>query len=516
MGKVIGGYRAGEQVPRVTKKEAGRTGKIVATARWKEGEEPKITLRKGADLTIEQRVQQHLEDGTHTLHICPNAWALRRRLVNEATGEVARFGCGLWSCAYCGPRKVDRWRQIIAQADPKLHLVLTKAGHTVEEASRKLTTFMQALRRGSKGRGRGRIGARPAYPVEYLAVLEEHKDFERNGFHWHILISGVDYIPYKEVIRPLWTSAIKGKRTEEEALKQEYGFSDEEVRAFLSGEGKDRKKFRRLGWIKPVEKVKAIGYVTKYLMKDIFKERKGIRRVERVQVVGLLRDEQGELVRDEQGKLIEDRLTVIDEVESKARRIRYSRGFFPEPTKQIWRRLLNPTESTQEGGEQGNDDAGQGDEERKEQQAASLWKLVEVAPPAQNVEEYQERVVSNLTWAVRDYVDTGKRLSFRVLRMWEQHRVMHERPLEQEPLSEQLRQKWLYQMVQVDNGQGERVTGLVTEVSRQGDIRITLPDDEQSEEQPTIFLPAYGGDKERRGKVVKQLCGLRERKEVGL
>jgi hypothetical protein len=62
---------------------------------------------------------------------------------------------------------------------------------------------MQALRRGSKGR----VGARPAYPVEYFAVLERHEDFEGVGFHWHVLLKGVDFIPYVEVIKPLWKSA---------------------------------------------------------------------------------------------------------------------------------------------------------------------------------------------------------------------------------------------------------------------------------------------------------------------
>jgi hypothetical protein len=75
------------------------------------------------------------------------------------------------------------------------------------EAARALTTFMQALRRGSKGKGPKHVGARPAYPVEYFAVLEEQRDFEQNGFHWHILIEGVEHLPYKEVIKPLWMSA---------------------------------------------------------------------------------------------------------------------------------------------------------------------------------------------------------------------------------------------------------------------------------------------------------------------
>jgi hypothetical protein len=103
---------------------------------------------------------------------------------------------------------VDLWRQLVKQAEPVLFLTLTKAGKTVAQAARALTTFMQALRRGSKGRGKGRVGAREAYPVEYFAVLERHNDFEQNGFHWHLLIKGVDHLPYKEVIVPLWISAV--------------------------------------------------------------------------------------------------------------------------------------------------------------------------------------------------------------------------------------------------------------------------------------------------------------------
>ena len=91
--------------------------------------------------------------GVDTLLFCPNPWALRHVFINQDTGEVVRARCNRWDCLYCGPRKVDQWRQLVKAAEPTLFITLTKAGHTVEEASRALTTFLQYLRRGSKGRG---------------------------------------------------------------------------------------------------------------------------------------------------------------------------------------------------------------------------------------------------------------------------------------------------------------------------------------------------------------------------
>jgi hypothetical protein len=427
-------------------------------------------------MAIEERVRQHLEDGTASQHICPHAWALRHQFRNKKTGEMVRFRCNLWSCEHCGPRKVDQWRQVIREADPKLHLVLTRAGHTVEEAARHLTTFMQALRRGSKGRGKGRIGARPAYPVEYLAVLEEHKDFERNGFHWHILISEVEYVPHT-VLRDLWVSATHGVSS--------------------------------IVYITRVSKKQAVGYVTKYLMKDIYKERKGVKQVKRIKVVGLVHDENGEMVRDERGNAVEDQLTMLEEVESKARRIRYSRHFFPEPTKAIRRRLFTPAESTEEQEEEKQMVAvgARDDISKEEEQEESAWELVEVAPPAQTVEEYQERLCSTLAWAVRDYVDTGKRQSMRVLQMWDYHRSMNTRQ-EDEPLSEGLRRKWLSQLVEVTQLDGQVGRGVVVGVSVYGDITIKLLDSEGGKERSVLVLPVRGGDQKQRSWVLLQLLGL--------
>src|SRR5438067_13638366 len=132
-------------------------------------------------------VQQHHLD---TLLFCHDPWALRHRFINRQTGEVVRARCNRWDCLYCGPRKVDIWRQLVKAAEPTLFLTLTKAGKTVEEAARALTTFLQYLRRGSKGRGPNHIGVREAYYVEYFAVLERHENFEENGFHWYLLIKG--------------------------------------------------------------------------------------------------------------------------------------------------------------------------------------------------------------------------------------------------------------------------------------------------------------------------------------
>src|SRR5437588_10384863 len=118
-------------------------------------------------------IQQH---DTETLLFCPDPWALRHRFVNQETGEVVRARCNRWNCLYCGPRKVDRWRQLIKLAEPTLFVTLTKVGWTLEEAARVYTTVLQCLRRGSKGLGRAHLGARSAYPIECFSVLEGHRD----------------------------------------------------------------------------------------------------------------------------------------------------------------------------------------------------------------------------------------------------------------------------------------------------------------------------------------------------
>ena len=72
--------------------------------------------------------------GLETLLFCPNAWALRHIFINQDTGEVLRARCNRWDCLYCGPPKVDQWRQLVKATEPTLFITLIKAGKTVEEA----------------------------------------------------------------------------------------------------------------------------------------------------------------------------------------------------------------------------------------------------------------------------------------------------------------------------------------------------------------------------------------------
>ncbi len=222
---------------------------------------------------------------------------------------MIRARCNCWECPHCGPRKVDLWRQLVAEAKPVLFLTLTKAGITIEQAARAFQTFIQALRRGSKGRGKNHVGARKAYPVEYFAVLEEHEDVENLGFHWHVLIVGVEDIPYKDVIQPLWMSATH---------------YDE-----MTGQG------AKIAWIERIRSNKAIGYVTKYLLKAVAVAQRGVREVKRERSVAS---------EDELGNVFFERQEVTEEVVSKARRIRYSRHFFPESVAALREKLFNGIE----------------------------------------------------------------------------------------------------------------------------------------------------------------------------
>ena len=346
----------------------------------------KAERRQFRPLTLEERADVVERYKAETLLFCPDAWALRRKWVNKDTGEVQRARCNRWECLYCGPRKVDLWRQLVRIAEPTLFLTLSKAGKTVEEAARALTTFVQALRRGSKGRGRNKIGARPAYPIEYFAVLEQHKDFERNGFHWHLLIRGVEHIPYKEVIQPLWMSATH---------------YDE-----ATGAG------AKIAHVERIRNVRAIGYVTKYLMKVVAVGERGTReRPRKHKAAVLVANEQSQEVivqyvegpdgerkvifvrrayafrskTDEQGQLVEEEYRETETIASKARRIRYSRGFFPEKVSDLRARLFAGMEQTEEGKPE------QVAQEEEQEKVRSGWVLMEQEDEeARDLEAYKQ------------------------------------------------------------------------------------------------------------------------------
>ena len=322
-------------------------------------------------LPLEEQAELLLERELDTLLFCPHPWALQHRFIHTKSGDVVRARCGCWSCLYCGPRKVDMWRRLVKLAEPTLFITLTKVGWTLKEAARTLTTCLQYLRRGSKGRGKARIGAREAYPIQVFAVLEEHSDFEENGFHWHLLVKGVDFLPH-EVVKEALRSATGG-------------------RSYIA-------------WVKRVKNQTAVGYVTKYLMKEIMRERRGLVEEERTRkwvardpVEGHV-NEQGhpylfETRHNVEGELVMEEERCIVQRLCKAHRVRYSKHFFPASTAVLRRQLFGEKIESQEGlereededQEEGPSDGHQeGQEGQKEQEERSEWVLYEVVSPVRD------------------------------------------------------------------------------------------------------------------------------------
>ena len=83
--------------------------------------------------------------------------------------------------------------------------------------------------------------------------------------------------------------------------------------------------------VQAVRKPHVIGYVTKYLTKSLTCGEKGVRHEER---------EVGLISQDEDGNIVEERQTYTVELVSRARRIRYSRHFFPEKVSELRVRLF--------------------------------------------------------------------------------------------------------------------------------------------------------------------------------
>ncbi len=360
---------------------------------------PLPSINEQADL-----VEKH---GIETLLFCPDPWALRHVFINHDTGEVVRARCNRWDCLYCGPRKVDQWRQLVKEAEPTLFITLTKAGKTVEEAARALTTFLQYLRRGSKGRGKEHIGAREAYPVEYFAVLEQHSDFEENGFHWHLLVKGVEFIPH-DVLKEAWRSARHGV-------------------AYIVD-------------VQAIRKPHVIGYVTKYLTKSLSWGEQGVRPVREKRHVVLLDAQEEEMAlvgydehglpraeqrpylyrvrQNEHGQVAEEQQVTEGEEVSQARRIRYSQHFFPEPVAALRARLFadleqEAVEDLDDGKPREQVSEQEGDEQSMQR---SSWRLVEQEEFTSDREEYKRRRRAALLEALAD-IRTGQReLSRRVIK----------------------------------------------------------------------------------------------------
>ncbi len=167
-----------------------------------------------------------------------------------------------------------------------------------------------------------RVGARPAYPIQVFAVIEEHSDFDHVGFHWHLLVKGVEFLP-NQVVSDALRSATQG-------------------RSYITN-------------VQRVRNHTAVGYVTKYLTKEIMRADRGIEEEQRTGALVALdavtssQDERGEVYeyrvrQDEQERVVEVQQVQAVERLCKAHRIRYSRSFFPERTAELRRSLFGQQE----------------------------------------------------------------------------------------------------------------------------------------------------------------------------
>ena len=250
--------------------------------------------------------------------------------------------------------------------------------------------------------------------MQFFGVLERHLSFDENGFHWHLLLKGATYIPH-EVLKEAWRSARHGA-------------------AYIVH-------------IEAIRKPHVIGYVTKYLTKSLSSGEKGVRTEEREQV---------SLDIDESGKLVEERRTYTVELVSKARRIRYSRHFFPESVAVLRARLFEEVEQKiMESGEDAAVKTSQVDGDVVVEQSAvevtevveaeeqegqantseqvtteekpvkrSAWVIVECDEFTDDLQEYRRRRRKALLEALLAIREGQKHLSRRVINIWAYQRQL--------------------------------------------------------------------------------------------
>jgi hypothetical protein len=193
--------------------------------------------------------------------------------------------------------------------------------------------------------------------------------------------------------------------------------------------------------IEAVRKPHVIGYVTKYLTKSLSHDEKGLRQEVR---------EGKQLVLDADGKVVEELHTYIVELTSKARRIRYSRHFFPESVTELRARLFAevehesmeqtenaPADGSQTDGGKTFDEMSVEDVEPegsvetsepavKEEISArrSSWIIVECDEFTDDIKEYRRRRRKALLEALVAIREGQQHLSRRVINIWAYQRTL--------------------------------------------------------------------------------------------
>jgi hypothetical protein len=162
--------------------------------------------------------------------------------------------------------------------------------------------------------------------------------------------------------------------------------------------------------------------VTKYLTKEVTQEKRGMREELREMVVQRL---------DDQGKLVEECSLQTVQVMSKARRIRYTRHFFPSSTADLRLRLfaeLGDASEIEIDQAASPDTEGVVSQVHEEQPGAkrSSWVLYEQEPFSQEIEDYRDRRRSALVESMHDLRAGKSMYSRRVVSIWAyQRRLAH-------------------------------------------------------------------------------------------
>src|SRR5712691_2242708 len=163
--------------------------------------------------------------------------------------------------------------------------------------------------------------------------------------------------------------------------------------------------------VRGVTNARAIGYVTKYLTKEVALERRGMRLVEQQRLVYRM-DDEGQLRREPTTRLIE--------VMSRARRIRYTQHFFPASTAALRARIfadLGQGEVALSPGGLVPDVADEAPEEEPQASRGS-WVLYEKAPYSDDLNDYYDRRREALVEALQRQQDGERLYSGRIVNMW--------------------------------------------------------------------------------------------------
>lgn len=193
---------------------------------------------------------------------------------------LTRIGCGMWDCDYCSKLLKRKWLAVLRKKMPEigdnwwlLTFTAPEASYTHEDSLKRLRrgidTFFKRARRIWKG-------------IEYVRVYETHK--KRTTVHAHLVVYG---------LTPLLTVATSrnGRKVFTPLLLRTRRKGQWSIRTFVKKAAFDC----GMGYIadcRQVDTVRAIRYVTKYLVKDM--QQLTVRNLRHVQTTRRIGGIQGE------------------------------------------------------------------------------------------------------------------------------------------------------------------------------------------------------------------------------